>query len=81
MLALPFEGYTGIGMDFRRLAGCPDAMVLGCAEQLRGYLPTRDDFLRNSYAAKESMFLYRRLPPVPGEAERLAQQLAEGFIG
>ena len=81
VLALPFEGYTGIGMDFRSLAGCPDAMVLGCAEQLRGYLPTRDDFLRDSYAAKESMFLYRRLPPVPGEAERLARQLAEGFIG
>jgi len=79
IIALPFEGYTGIGMDFRRMIGCEDALVLGCAEQLRGYLPTRDDFLRGSYAAKESMFLYRRLPPVPGEAERLAEQLAEGF--
>lgn len=79
ILALPFEGYTGIGMDFRRLTRCEDACVLGCAEQLRGYLPTRDDFLRESYAAKDSMFLYRCLPPVPGEAERLAAQLAEAF--
>ena len=38
-----------------------------------------DDFERESYAAKESMFLYRRLPPVPGEAERLAEQLAERY--
>ena len=80
ILALPFEGYTGIGLDFRRLAGCPDAMVLGCAEQLLGYLPTRDDFLRDSYAARESFFLYRRQPVVPGEAERLAEQLAEEYL-
>ena len=77
ILALPFEGYTGIGMDFRRLTGCPDALVLGCAEQLRGYLPTREDAV--TYAAVDSPFLYRRLPPVPGEAERLALQLAEAF--
>ncbi len=75
ILALPFEGYTGIGMAFRRLAGCPDALVLGCAEELRGYLPTKKD--SSSYAALDSPFLYRRLPPVPGEAERLAVQLAE----
>ena len=79
VLALPFEGFTRIGLDFRRLTGQPDALVLGCAEQLRGYLPTRDDFERNSYAARESMFLYRRLPPLPGEAERLAEQLAAGW--
>ena len=79
ILALPFEGYTGIGTAFRRLTGEEDAMVLGCAEQLRGYLPTRDDFERESYAAKESMFLYRRFSPVPGEAERLAEQLAEQY--
>jgi len=80
ILALPFEGYTGIGMAFRRLIGNQDALTLGCAEQLRGYLPTRDDFERESYAAKESMFLYRRLSPVPGEAERLAEQLATAYI-
>ena len=79
ILALPFEGYTGIGIGFRRKTGREDALVLGCAEQLRGYLPTMDDFERESYAAKESMFLYRRLPPVPGEAERLAEQLAERY--
>ena len=79
ILALPFEGFTAIGMEFRRLAGCEDALVLGCAEQLRGYLPTRDEYLRESYAAKDSTFLYRRLPPLPGEAERLAEQLAGAY--
>lgn len=79
ILALPFEGYTGIGVDFRRLIGSEEALVLGCAEQLRGYLPTRDDFERRSYAALESPFLYRRQPPLPGEAERLAEQLAVGY--
>ena len=76
ILALPFEGYTEIGLAFRRKTGEPDALVLGCAEKLRGYLPTADDFERQSYAAMESMFLYRRLSPLPGEAERLADQLA-----
>jgi hypothetical protein len=79
ILAIPFEGYTGIGTAFRRLTGEEDAMVLGCAEQLRGYLPTKDDFERESYAAMESMFLYRRFAAMPGEAERLAEQLAEQY--
>lgn len=79
ILALPFEGFTQIGMDIRRLAGCPDALVLGCAEELLGYLPTRDDIARGTYAALESTFLYKRLPVVPGEAERLGEWIGNAI--
>lgn len=75
ILALPFEGFTQIGMDIRRLCGREDALVLGCAEELLGYLPTKDDISRGTYAALESTFLYKRLPVVPGEAERLGAQM------
>ncbi|MBR5287452.1 MAG: hypothetical protein IKU34_02540 [Clostridia bacterium] len=74
VIALPFEGFTQIGMDIRRLCGREDALVLGCAEELLGYLPTRDDIARGTYAALESTFLYKRLPVVPGEAERLGEE-------
>ena len=75
ILALPFEGFTQIGMDVRRLCGREDALVLGCAEELLGYLPTKDDISRSTYAALESTFLYKRLPVVPGEAERLGMEM------
>ncbi len=77
ILALPFEGFTRIGMDIRRLCGREDALVLGCAEELLGYLPTRDAIARGTYAALESTFLYKRLPVVPGEAERLGETLGQ----
>lgn len=80
VLALPFEGFTAIGMKIRDGIGSEDAMILGCAEELRGYLPTRDDIARGSYAALESTFLYKRLPAVPGEAERLAEQLTDAYL-
>ena len=75
VMALPFEGFTQIGTDIRRLCGRQDALILGCAEELLGYLPTRDDISRGTYAALESTFLYKRLPVVPGEAERLGETL------
>ena len=75
VLALPFEGFTKIGQDVRALCGREDALVLGCAEELLGYLPTKDDIARGAYAALESTFLYKRLPVVPGEAERLGETL------
>ena len=75
VIALPFEGFTQIGMDIRRIISRPDALVLGCAEELLGYLPTKDDISRGTYAALESTFLYKRLPVVPGEAERLGEEM------
>ena len=75
VMALPFEGFTQIGMDIRRLCGREDSLVLGCAEELLGYLPTKDDISRGTYAALESTFLYKRLPVVPGEAERLGEEM------
>ncbi len=75
VLALPFEGFTEIGVLVRRIAGRQDALVLGCAEELLGYLPTRGDIQRGAYAALESTFLYKRLPVLPGEAERLGGEL------
>lgn len=59
----------------RALCGRENALVLGCAEELLGYLPTKDDIARGAYAALESTFLYKRLPVVPGEAERLGETL------
>ena len=40
-----------------------------------GYLPTRDDIEGGSYAARESIFLYKRMPVLPGEAERLGHDV------
>ena len=50
-----------------------------CAEELLGYLPTRDDISRGAYAALESTFLYKRLPVVPGEAERLGEAIGRAL--
>lgn len=75
VIALPFEGFTRIGMDIRQIIGRPDALTLGCAEELLGYLPTKDDIKRGAYAALESTFLYKRLPVVPGEAERIGEEM------
>lgn len=74
IVALPFEGFTQIGIDIRQLCHREDALVLGCAEELLGYLPTKDDISRGTYAALESTFLYKRLPVIPGEAERLGEE-------
>ena len=77
ILALPFEGFTKIGMDIREICSRQNALILGCAEELLGYLPTKDDIDRGAYAALESTFLYKRLPVVPGEAERLGAEMGE----
>ena len=74
IIALPFEGFTEIGLLIRSISRREDALVLGCAEELLGYLPTKDDISRGTYAALESTFLYKRLPVVPGEAERLGEE-------
>ena len=75
VIALPFEGFTRIGMAIREAISRPDALTLGCAEELLGYLPTKDDIKRGAYAALESTFLYKRLPVVPGEAERIGEEM------
>lgn len=79
VMALPFETFTRTGQLIREELGREDALVLGCAEELLGYLPTRDDIARGSYAALESTFLYKRLPPVPGEAERLGEEMGKAL--
>jgi len=79
VVAFPFEGFTMIGQEVRRILGRKDALMLGCGEELLGYLPTRDDIARGAYAALESTFLYKRLPVVPGEAERLGQEMGRAL--
>jgi len=79
VVALPFEGFTCIGQEIRELIGREDALTLGCAEELLGYLPTKDDIKRGAYAALESTFLYKRLPVVPGEAERLGEEMGKAL--
>lgn len=79
VVAFPFEGFTMIGQEVRQILGREDALMLGCGEELLGYLPTRDDIAREAYAALESTFLYKRLPVVPGEAERLGQDMGHAL--
>ena len=81
VIALPFEGFTLIGQEIRRVIERQDALVLGCAEELLGYLPTKDDIDRGAYAALESTFLYKRFPVVPGEAERLGEEMGKALKG
>lgn len=71
IVALPFEAFTKTGQLIREAIGSEKVMVLGCAEQLLGYLPVKEDIEQEAYAALESAFLYKRVPPAPGEAERL----------
>ena len=79
IVAVPFEGYTAIGQRIRAATGRDDLMALGCLEEMRGYLPTMDDIQKGGYAALESTFLYRRLPVVSGEAERLGDELGRAL--
>lgn len=73
--ALPFETYTLTGMLIRKALGDENVLVLGCAEEMLGYLPTMDDYDRGSYASKDAFFLYRRIPTLRGEAERIGEVL------
>ncbi|MCR4886116.1 MAG: hypothetical protein K5919_04295 [Clostridiales bacterium] len=79
--ALPFEGYTLTGMLIRQALKDPRALVLGCAEEMLGYLPTMDDYDRGSYASRDAFYLYRRIPTLRGEAERLGRDLGEKLAG
>ena len=84
IIALPFETFTRTGQLIRECISRQDALALGCADELLGYLPTMDDIGRGSYAALESTFLYKRLPVVLGEAERLGEEmgcLLAGVLG
>ena len=76
IVSLPFEGYVKTGELARSALRDDKVIALGCAEQLLGYLPTREDIVNVSYGAMESAFLYQRMPPMPGEAERLG-----AFVG
>ena len=75
IVALPFEAFTKTGLLIREAIGSEKVMVLGCAEQLLGYLPVKEDIEQEAYAALESAFLYKRVPPAPGEAERLGETI------
>ncbi len=79
IVALPFEGFTATGNLIRSEAADNRAVTLGCADQLLGYLPTQDDIERGAYAAWESVFLYKRLPIAPGEAERLGREIGKAI--
>ncbi len=80
IVALPFEAFTKTGILIREAIGSEKVMVLGCAEELLGYLPVREDIEQEAYAALESAFLYKRVPPAPGEAERLGYAIGKLLI-
>ena len=77
IVALPFEGYTQTGVIIRRILSDERALCLGCQEEMLGYLPTMDDYDRRSYAAQDAFFLYRRVPTLRGEAERIGNAIGE----
>ena len=80
IVALPFEAFTKTGLLIREAIGSDKVMVLGCAEELLGYLPVKEDIEQEAYAALESAFLYKRVPPAPGEAERLGYAIGNLLI-
>ncbi len=80
IVALPFEAFTKTGQLIREAIQTEKVMVLGCAEQLLGYLPVKEDIEQEAYAALESAFLYKRVPPAPGEAERLGYAIGNLLI-
>lgn len=71
IVALPFEAFAETGALIREAMEEPRAMALGCADELMGYLPTSEEYEKGAYAALESTFLYKRLPPLAQEARRL----------
>jgi len=73
VFALPFETFSDTALRAHKAGDC---LVLGNAGQMRGYLPTTDDIERGGYAGYESVYLYKRQPSLPGEAERLGDALA-----
>ncbi|MBQ7868430.1 MAG: neutral/alkaline non-lysosomal ceramidase N-terminal domain-containing protein [Clostridia bacterium] len=79
VIALPFEAYTTTGQLIRQVLGRNDVLTLGTAEELLGYLPTREDIEHGSYASSDAFFLYKRLPPLPGEAERLGEEMGKAL--
>ena len=81
IVAYAFEGFTRTAQLIREESGCPDALVLGCAGELMGYLPTREDIEAASYAAQESVFLYKRMPACAGEAERRGTDVGRALRG
>ncbi|MDR1569803.1 MAG: hypothetical protein LBS72_04860 [Oscillospiraceae bacterium] len=70
IVALPYEAFTCVGQIARENGAGNGALILGCAEELRGYLPARKDYELEAYASQESAFLYKRQPIMQGEAER-----------
>lgn len=77
IVSMPFEGYTLTGMLIRKAIRDERALVLGCQEEMLGYLPTMDDYDRHSYAARDAFFLYRRVPTLRGEAERIGESIGK----
>lgn len=75
VIALPFEAYTLTGFLIRQEINDPRALVLGCAGEIMGYLPTMDDYDRHAYESLEAFFLYGRMPTQRGEAERLGKEI------
>ena len=61
--------------QFRELGEKETLRLRICAEEMLGYLPTMDDYDRGSYASKDAFFLYRRIPTLRGEAERVGEEL------
>ena len=47
------------------------------SDLLNKNLMVLDDYDRGSYASKDAFFLYRRIPTLRGEAERLGEALGE----
>jgi N-acetylglucosamine kinase-like BadF-type ATPase len=78
IIALPFETFIITGINARAVLG-EDVLTLGCLEEPLGYLPSRADVERGQYASFDAFFLYKRLPALAGEAERLGEFIGSAF--
>ncbi len=75
--AIPYEGYTTIGDIVRKALPDYNVAVLGCSDGVKGYLPTRDEWAKGSYAALDAALLYMRAPIRTGAAEMLGEEIGE----
>lgn len=75
--AIPYEGYTQIGNLVREACPGYEIAVLGCSDGTKGYLPTKEEWTRKSYAAIDACFLYLRPLIQPGAAEILGRKVGE----
>ncbi|NLB43031.1 MAG: hypothetical protein GX815_12420, partial [Clostridiales bacterium] len=75
LVGFPGETFTELGLIIFRSLPDYNVLTLGNCNLTMRYIATEGDIINRGYAGHTSCFIYGRLPLVPGEGERLAQEL------